>query len=94
MAELKLSGFVLDVIGLINLKLRRKLRGKMENQYYQRKELKYQSQSEISNPSAYKNEFSLKDKENIFKDVYSSIKLFDRIIYEASQKLKNENSVG
>jgi hypothetical protein len=42
-----------------------------------------QYQPEASAPLAYENELSQEEKENIFKDIYSCIKLFDRLLYEA-----------
>ncbi|MDP1854223.1 MAG: hypothetical protein Q8L26_08505 [Candidatus Omnitrophota bacterium] len=42
-----------------------------------------QYQPEASTPLAYKTEFSLEEKENILKDIYSCIKLFDLLIYRA-----------
>ena len=41
-----------------------------------------QYQPEASTPSAYDIELSQEEKENIFKDIYSCIKLFDRLLYE------------
>ena len=48
----------------------------METQYYQKeKYVKEKNQPETSIAPAYKSEFSLKDKENIFKDTYSKREL-------------------
>ena len=48
----------------------------MEKQYHQKeKYVKEQNQLETSTAPTYKSEFSLKDKENIFKDTYSKREL-------------------
>jgi hypothetical protein len=62
----------------------------MEN-YYQKKQLKELNQSETSIPLTYKNEFSLKDKETMYKEIYHSIDFFDQIIREALQDLKGSS---
>ena len=77
MAELKLSGSALGVTGLISLRLR----GKMENQYYQKKELENLTQPAASIPSAYEKDFSPEDKEKILKDFYANMNAFYEIIY-------------
>jgi len=82
MVELRLSGFVLDVTGLISSRLR----GEMENQYYQKKHAEAQSQPEASIPLAYEKEFSPEDKEKILKDFYSNMKAFYEIIYEDRER--------
>ena len=74
MVELRLSGFALDVTGLISSRPRRE----MENQYYQNKDLKELTQPAASIPLAYEKEFSPEDKEKIFKDIYS-IKAWQRL---------------
>jgi len=79
MAELKLSGFALDVTGVISSGPR----GEMENQYYQKKYAEKQSQPEISIPS-------LKDKEKFFKEFYSRINLFNKILYRAEKEIESE----
>ena len=61
--------------------------------YYEKdvkEQLIKQYQPEASTPLAYKSESVLKDKEAVFKDIYSSIKLFDRLIYEVKQELQSE----
>ena len=58
--------------------------------YQKERQLKELSQSEASIPLVYRNELSLKDKENIFKDIYSSIKLFYELIYEAKKEFKTK----
>lgn len=45
-----------------------------------------QYQPAASASPAYKTEFSLEEKENILKDIYSCIKLFDLLIYRAKQE--------
>lgn len=65
-----------------------RLREKMETYYQKEKQIVEQSQPEVSIPQNYINEFSLKDKENIFKDIYSSMYQFNKIFYEAKRELK------
>ncbi len=80
-----MSGYAQTAFGFLISGVR-----EIEN-YYERnvkEQIKTHYQPEASTPLACNDELSLKDKENIFKDIYSSIKLFDRIIYEASQELK------
>lgn len=60
----------------------------MEMHYEKAMKEKYQPEASI--PLAYKSESVLKDKEAVFKDIYSSIKLFDRLIYEVKQELQSE----
>ena len=68
-----------------------RLREKMGEKYCQKEnQLKELNQLEPSIPLAYRNEFSLKDKENIFKDMYFFINLSDRIICEARKELESE----
>ena len=50
------------------------------------KEQVNQYQPVASTPLAYKTEFSLEEKENILKDIYSCIKLFDLLIYRVKQE--------
>lgn len=72
-----MNGSASDVSGLRNSRLR-----KME--YYEKEnQLKAEYQIEPSIPSAYENELSLEEKGKILKDIYSSIKLFYRLVYEA-----------
>lgn len=43
-------------------------------------------QPEPSTPLAYENEISLQEKENLFKEIYSNIALFRRLVYEARKE--------
>ena len=83
MARLSRNGSALIASGGMNLCMR--LREKMET-YYQKNYVKELSQPEVSTSLDYKNELSPEDKENILKDIYSAIKLFYRIVYEARRK--------
>ena len=79
MAGLSRSGFVLIAVGGMNLCM------KME-EYYQKnvkEQIKAHYQPEASTPFAYKNELSLGEKENILRDIYNSVHLFYRLVYEA-----------
>ncbi len=60
----------------------------METNYqkYVKEQIRGLSQPETSIPSVYKGEFSLEEKENILKDIYSCIKLFDLLIDKAKQE--------
>ena len=78
----------------------------MEIYYQRKKQLKdqcYQTndyiaqldQSEIPPPLYYENIFSLRDKEKIFKDVYSSIEMFNKLAYDATKQFnRNKNDPG
>ena len=52
---------------------------------YYEKDAKEKYQPEASTPSAYKSEMSLQEKENLFKEIYSNIRLFDRLVYETKK---------
>jgi hypothetical protein len=58
--------------------------------YYQKnflKELKSeQRKPEVSIPLSYQNEISPEEKELILKDVYSTIYLFEKLLYKTKQK--------
>ena len=43
-------------------------------------------QPEASAPLACKDEMSLPEKENLFKEIYSNIALFRRLVYEAKKE--------
>ena len=55
----------------------------METHYERNVKEKYQPEASI--PLAYKSEFSLEEKENILKDLYNSVHLFYRLVYEAKR---------
>ena len=54
----------------------------MEKHYQKERQLENHYQSQ---PEAAKYEFSLQDKENLFREIYSSIDLFKKLIYDAKQ---------
>lgn len=56
----------------------------MEKYYQKENQLRdhYQSQPEVT-----KFEFSLKDKENLFKEIYSNLDLFNQLKYEDEQNI-------
>lgn len=59
------------------------------NQSYQTNNHIAQSyQSEPSPPLSYDNMISLRDKKKIFKDVYSSIEMFNKLAYDARKQFK------
>ena len=61
---------------------------KMENYCQRKKQMKKTSNTgENSTYHSYKNLVSLKEKENTFKDIYSNIELFYRLVYEARRGL-------
>ena len=83
MERLSRNRFVLGASGGISLCM------KMETYYqknYAKEQIIEQRQPEVSIPLAYKNELSPEDKENILKDIYSSIDLFEKILYETKPK--------
>lgn len=67
---------------------------KMET-YYQKNYAKEQTieqrQPEVSIPLAYESEPSPEEKENILKDIYNSVRLFYRLVYE-SKRMPNRDS--
>ena len=64
------------------------LKGKMETNY-QNKQVKEQiNQLETLIPSAYRNDLDIKDKEKLLKEIYYSIDLFNRLVYEAKYNTK------
>ncbi len=50
-----------------------------------------QYQPEASAPLSYANEFSLKDKENLFKEIYSNLRLFENMLREIRQNAKSNS---
>jgi hypothetical protein len=54
----------------------------METHYQKENRLRDQYQGQ---PEASKYEISFLDKENIFKEIYSNMYLFEKLIYEAKQ---------
>ena len=61
---------------------------KMENYYQKKNQMKKASNTgENSTYHSYENLVSSKEKENIFKDIYSNIELFYRLVYEARRGL-------
>jgi hypothetical protein len=70
----------LPVYGEKNSRLR-----EMETNYQNNAEEK-KNHLETLIPSVHKNEFDLKDKENILKDFYNNIQLFNRLFYEAKKE--------
>ena len=61
---------------------------KMENYCQRKKQMKKTSNTgENSTYHSYKNLVSLKEKENTFKDIYSCIDMFYRLVYEAKKGL-------
>jgi uncharacterized protein YqfB (UPF0267 family) len=66
----------------------------METYYQKEKQLKEQEleqrQPEAPDFLAYQNELSLEDKENILRDIYNSIHLFYKLVYEAKKGLESE----
>lgn len=82
MTGLSRTGFVLIAFGGMNLCM------KMETHYQKncaKEQIKLQYQPEALTPFAYKNELSLEEKENILKDLYNSVLLFYRLVYEAKR---------
>lgn len=49
-------------------------------------------QPETSIPLAYKSEFSFKDKEDMYKEIYYNIDFFEQIIHEALQNFKKRST--
>tara|TARA_B100000315_G_scaffold204914_1_gene198498 strand:- start:147 stop:395 length:249 start_codon:yes stop_codon:yes gene_type:complete len=61
---------------------------KMKNYCQRKKPMKKTSNTgENSIYHSYENLVSLKEKENTFKDIYSNIELFYRLVYEARRGL-------
>lgn len=64
---------------------------KMET-YYQKNYAKEQKSEQrkpgVYLPLVYQNELAPKDKDNMYKEIYSSIDFFDEIIRKALQELK------
>lgn len=87
MEELKPLISAFPASGLIDSRLREK----METHY--EKDAKEQTikQPEASIPSAYSSDFIFEEKERILKDIYSSIKMFDKVIYEARKEIELKN---
>lgn len=54
----------------------------MEKHYQKERQLENHYQSQ---PEAAKYEFSLQDKENLFREIYSNIDLFEKFISEANR---------
>lgn len=54
----------------------------MEKHYQKERQLENHYQSQ---PEAAKYELNLKDKESLFKEIYSSIDLFEKLLYDAKQ---------
>ncbi len=59
----------------------------MEAQYY-RKEKQRESHLDSEGPQDYKQEISPEYKENLFKEIYSNIALFKKLVYEAKKEKK------
>lgn len=58
----------------------------METHYNLKKEyLKSES------PQPYEREFTQEEKENLFKDVYSNMKLFENMLHEVRQTIKSNS---
>lgn len=49
----------------------------------------YQPETQI--PLTYSSDFIFEEKERIFKDIYPTIKMFDKLIYGARKEFKLEN---
>ncbi len=61
-------------------------------EYYQ-KEKRIEKHLDSESPLYYKKEMSSEDKENIFKEIYSNIDLFKKLVYEAKKESKYCSSV-
>lgn len=59
--------------------------------HYQKNYVKEKIQPEIQVPLAYSSNFIFEEKERIFKDIYPTIKMFDKFIYEARKDLERKN---
>jgi len=77
MAEWKLSKFVSPAIGWIYSEAR----GKMETHYKDLKKEYLTSQNSMN----YSRDLTPQEKDNLFKEAYSNIALFERLVYEAKQ---------
>ncbi len=83
MGRLSRNWFVLGASGGISLCM------KMEIYYqknYAKEQIIEQRQPEVSIPLDYETEPSPEEKRNILKDIYSSIDLFEKLLYETKQK--------
>lgn len=89
MAGLSNIGFVLIVFGEMSFSM--KLR-EMEKHYEKnvKEQIIKQYQPEASTPLSYENEFSLKNKDVMYREIYQSIDFFDEIIREALIELKEK----
>ena len=88
MGRLSRNWFVLGASGGISLCM------KMETYYqknYVKEKIIEQSQPWASIPSAYEIELNPEEKENILKDIYNSVRLFYRLVYE-SKRMPNRTS--
>jgi len=82
MAEWKLSKYVSAAIGWISLEVK-----KMETHYDLKKEY-----SPSQNSANYPKCFTQQERENLFREVYSTIAVFKKIVYgrnENTESLKN-----
>lgn len=50
-----------------------------------------QNQPEASIGPAYNHEMGLQEKENLFKEIYSNIRLFEKLVYEARKTPDKRN---
>jgi hypothetical protein len=87
MARSSRNWFVLGASGWISLSTRMEI--KMET-YYQKNSWKEQKSKqpkpEVSILLSYRNEISPEEKDLILKDVYSTIYLFEKLLYQTRQK--------
>ena len=58
----------------------------METYYPIKNQLNALRQQNATIPATYRNDLNPIDKENIFKDIYSNIKEFYRIVYETKDE--------
>lgn len=91
MASSNNIGFALVAFREMNFSM--KLR-EMETHYEKnvKERVMKQYQPEASAPLSYQVDLIFEEKERIFKEIYPSIKMFDRLIYEVRNKIESDKN--